>query len=148
MAFTIKRFDELTKTELYDILALRLAVFVVEQNCPYQDLDGKDQDCLHVCFYEDGELAAYARLFSKGVMFEQASIGRVIVAEKHRGKDLGRRLMQTCISYILEEMGESQIQISAQKYLDAFYESLGFVAISEVYLEDGIPHQDMLLDKK
>ncbi|MEZ4787460.1 MAG: GNAT family N-acetyltransferase [Flavobacterium haoranii] len=138
--FEIKRFNELSTVELYDLLQLRSEVFVVEQNCIYQDIDGKDEKALHVLGYYQGDLAAYARLFNKGYYFDETSIGRFVVSPKYRDKKFGHDLMKTAIEAISEFYNEKEITISAQEYLQKFYESHGFVKISEMYLEDDIPH--------
>lgn len=140
LEFKIKRFDELSTVELYELLQLRSEVFVVEQNCVYQDIDGKDQKALHVFGYYQGNLAAYSRLFDKGYYFDEASIGRVVVSPKYRDKKFGHDLMKTSIQAISDFYREDIITISAQEYLQKFYESHGFVKISEMYLEDDIPH--------
>lgn len=143
LQFKIKRFNELSTQELYEILQVRSEVFVVEQNCVYQDVDGKDQKAIHVLGYFQDDLAAYCRLFDAGDYFEQASIGRVIVSPKHRDKKLGHELMQTAIKAVENEFGQTKITISAQLYLQKFYEGHGFVKTSETYLEDDIPHIEM-----
>jgi ElaA protein len=116
---------------------------VVEQNCVYQDIDGKDEKAMHVLGYCNGDLVAYARLFDKGYYFDEASIGRVIVSQKYRNKKFGHDLMQVCIASIKEHYNETNITISAQEYLQKFYESHGFVKTSDMYLEDDIPHIEM-----
>lgn len=141
--FKIKRFNELSTVELYEILQLRSEVFVVEQNCVYQDIDGKDQKAIHVLGYYDGILAAYSRLFKPNDYFDASSIGRVIVKESHRDKKLGHDLMKVSIDAVKELFNETNITISAQLYLQKFYESHGFVTIGESYLEDDIPHIEM-----
>lgn len=143
MEFQIKRFNELSVQELYEILQLRSEVFVVEQKCVYQDIDGKDEKAIHVLGYYNGDLAAYSRLFKKGYYFEQASIGRVVVSPKFRDKKFGHNLMHTSIEAIKEHFNETAITISAQEYLKNFYESHGFTQTSEMYLEDDIPHIQM-----
>ena len=143
ISFKIKRFNELSTSELYSLLQLRSEVFVVEQNCVYQDVDGKDNKAIHVLGYFDTELAAYSRLFDKGIYFEEASIGRVVVSPKLRDKKLGHDLMQVSIAAVNEHFKEHNITISAQEYLKKFYESHGFVQTSEMYLEDDIPHIQM-----
>lgn len=141
--FKIKPFNELSITELYEILQLRSEVFVVEQNCVYQDIDGKDEKAIHVLGYYDGVLAAYSRLFKPNDYFSQSSIGRVIVKPSHRDKKLGHDLMKASIHAVKEIFNETDITISAQLYLQKFYESHGFVTIGESYLEDDIPHIEM-----
>ena len=130
---------------LYDVLRLRSEVFVVEQNCVYQDIDRRDVDALHLLALNDaGELLAYARLFKAGDCYEQASIGRVIVAPQYRKYGLGRALMQQAIAHIETLFGPQPIKIGAQSYLEQFYGSFGFVQQGEPYVEDGIPHLHML----
>lgn len=141
----IKRFEALSTTELYAALQLRSEVFVVEQNCVYQDLDGKDLKALHLIGTLEDHVVAYARLFQQGEYFENASIGRVVVAEKHRDKNLGHELMREAISGIEKHFGKKAITISAQLYLQKFYEFHGFERTSEMYLEDDIPHIEMKL---
>lgn len=143
LVFNIKRFNELSLQELYQILQGRSEVFVVEQNCVYQDIDGKDQKAIHVLGYIGDDLAAYCRLFNAGDYFEESSIGRVIVSPKHRDKKLGHELMKAAIAAIANEYNQTKITISAQQYLQKFYESHGFVQTSEMYLEDDIPHIEM-----
>lgn len=147
MKIQIKEFRELTTNELYDILRVRSEVFVVEQTCVYLDCDGKDKSAYHVFAYEDGEVAAYTRILNRGVSYDEVSIGRVLVNEKHRGKKYGYEIMKKTMEFISENMKESEIRISAQKYLLNFYISLGFEAVSEVYLEDDIEHLEMFYKK-
>ena len=144
MHITIKKFEALTLEELYAILRLRSEVFVVEQDCVYQDLDGKDQKALHVIGKKEGVVIAYTRLFKSGDYFEQASIGRVVVKKSERKYGYGHEIMMASIKAVREHLNESTIKISAQTYLKKFYNSLGFKAIGEEYLEDGIPHIGML----
>jgi ElaA protein len=141
--FEIKPFKTLSLSELYQILQLRSEVFVVEQNCVYQDIDGKDEKALHLLGVHDGVLVAYARLFQPGDYFEFASIGRVIVKQEYRDKKWGHDLIHEAIKGISEQFGTSEITISAQLYLQRFYENHGFVQTSEMYLEDDIPHIEM-----
>ena len=141
--FKIKPFLELSTNDLYAILQLRSEVFVVEQNCVYQDIDGKDQKAIHVLGYSEGILVAYSRLFKPKDYFEYASIGRVIVKASHRDKKLSHELMQVSIDAITTLFQETKITISAQLYLQKFYESHGFVVVGESYLEDDIPHIEM-----
>jgi len=143
LQFKIKRFNELSTAELYELLQLRSEVFVVEQDCVYQDLDGKDEKALHVLGYYEGNLAAYTRIFNKGYYFNEASIGRVVVSPKYRDKKFGHDLMRVSIEAVKEHYNETAITISAQEYLKKFYESHGFEQTSEMYLEDDIPHIQM-----
>ena len=141
--FKIKPFNKLSITELYELLQLRSEVFVVEQNCVYQDIDGKDQKAIHVLGYYEGVLAAYSRLFKPKEYFSDSSIGRVIVKASHRDKKFGHDLMRISIESIQDLFQETNITISAQLYLQKFYESHGFVTVGESYLEDDIPHIEM-----
>ena len=140
----IKRFGELSTAELYELLRLRSEVFVVEQNCAYLDMDNADQQALHVMGFAEGGLAAYTRLFAPGIKFDMASIGRVVTAPFARNKGIGRILMQFSISTLETQWGKIPVKIGAQLYLQQFYESLGFVKSSEMYLEDQIPHIEMI----
>lgn len=143
LQWKIKRFEALSLTELYSVLELRSEVFIVEQNCPYQDVDGKDAKALHLVGKFDGKTVAYARLFQSGDYFENASIGRVVISKNYRDKKWGYDLMREAISGIEAHFGETKITISAQLYLQKFYENCGFVQTSEMYLEDDIPHIEM-----
>jgi ElaA protein len=143
ITFKIKRFNELSTVELYSLLQLRSEVFVVEQNCVYQDIDGKDEKAIHLIGEDNGKIVAYARLFKPAAYFEQSSIGRVVVKESYRDKKLGHLLMREAIRVIETHFEETKITISAQLYLKKFYESHGFVQTSEMYLEDDIPHIEM-----
>ena len=147
ISWKTKTFDELSTQELYQILRLRSEVFVVEQNCVYQDIDNKDQKALHLFGIVEGEIIAHSRLFKPGDYFEFSSIGRVVVAEKHRDKNFGHELIDQSILEINRRFNVQNITISAQLYLKKFYESHGFVATSETYLEDDIPHVEMKIRK-
>ena len=144
LQFKIKRFNELSASELYQLLQLRSEVFVMEQNCVYQDIDGKDEKALHLLGKIDNKVVAYSRIFKAKDYFDNASIGRVAIAEKFRAQKWGHQLMQEAISGIENNFGIQSITISAQLYLKKFYETHGFVQIGETYLEDGIPHIEML----
>ena len=143
----IKSFEQLLVTDLYQILQLRSHVFVVEQNCVYQDIDGKDEKALHVLGTFENKIVAYARLFKPDDYFINASIGRVVVHPEVRAKKWGQLLMTTAINGVATKFGVSKITIPAQLYLQKFYESLGFVTVGNSYLEDDIPHIEMLYDK-
>ena len=147
ISWKTKTFDELSTQELYQILRLRSEVFVVEQNCVYQDIDNKDQKALHLFGILEGEIIAYSRLFKPGDYFEFSSIGRVVVAEKHRDKNFGHALIDQSILEIKNRFKVENITISAQLYLKKFYESHGFKATSEMYLDDDIPHIEMKITK-
>ncbi len=143
MNFEYKHFSELSLDELYDILKLRSEIFVVEQNCIYNDLDDLDKEADHQLLRRNGEIIAYARLLKPGTRFAEYSIGRVVVKHSERGNGLGIRLMEEARKYMVNNWGASKIKVSAQKYLRKFYENLGFEVTTEEYLEDGIPHIGM-----
>ena len=143
--WSCKDFIELTSEELYKILQLRNAVFVVEQNCVYQDCDDKDQHCYHLMGWQKDILVAYSRLIPPGVAHKEASIGRVVTAPIARGKNIGRELMVLSLKYISVLLGEHSVTIGAQLYLKNFYESLGFTIVGDIYLEDNIEHIKMHL---
>jgi ElaA protein len=136
----IKRFEELSTIELYKLLQLRSEVFIVEQNCVYQDIDGKDQKALHLIGEFGSDIVAYARLFKAGDYFDDASIGRVVVGMNYRDKKWGHELMQRAVNGVKDYFNTTKITISAQLYLQKFYESHDFVVTSQTYLEDDIPH--------
>ena len=140
----VKSFEELTKQELYNLLQLRSEVFVVEQDCVYQDLDGKDEKSLHVLGIKNKKIVAYTRIFKPGDYFEIASIGRVVVVKKERQHKYGFDIMNASAEAIKNHFNETTIKISAQVYLKKFYNSLGFKAVGEAYLEDDIPHIAMI----
>lgn len=144
MEFIVKSFDQLSTSELYAVLQLRSEVFVVEQDCVYQDIDGKDQIALHVLGFKNNQLVAYTRLFQPGAYYKQASIGRVIVKENQRAFGYGHELLRFSIETIKDSFSTTKIKIGAQTYLKNFYESHGFQQIGEGYLEDGIPHIHMI----
>ena len=141
-----KTFSELTTTELYGILQLRSEVFVVEQDCVYQDVDDKDQKALHVFGLKNGKIIAYTRIFKPGDYFSKASIGRVVVKKNERKYKYGHVILKASIKAIKDFYNETTIKISAQTYLKSFYESHGFQKVDEEYLEDGIPHIAMIKD--
>lgn len=145
MKWTLKKFSQLTTDEFHDILQLRINTFVVEQNCPYPELDGKDRTAYHYfgCT-EMGQIVAYTRIFKPGDYFEFPAIGRVVVDPKHRNDGIGHELMKGSILTCEKLFGRMDIRIGAQKYLRKFYESLGFRSTGEDYIEDGIPHVYMI----
>ena len=143
MKIEIKRFKELSLLDLYKYLSLRNQVFIVEQNCVYQDIDGYDEEAMHVMLYENDDLVAYARIFDKGIKYETASIGRVVVSPEKRNLNLGNVLVNAAIQAIHENFETEEITISAQEHLQKFYAAHGFVTTSEMYLEDDIPHVQM-----
>lgn len=141
-----KAFTELNVDELYEILALRSEVFVVEQNCVFLDLDYKDQKAIHFMGYDhNNQLMAYTRLFDAGLYYEGfLSIGRVVVSSNGRGEGYGRQIFGKSVEKVQELFGEKSIKIGAQAYLESFYASFGFESINEDYIEDGIPHKIMV----
>ena len=141
--WTIKKFGELTLDELYNILQLRNEVFIVEQDCVYKDLDGKDRSAWHLMAVEDDKLVAYTRILPPGVSYSDPSIGRVVTSSLKRRSGLGRELMKRSIEACERLFGKTSITLSAQVYLQNFYASFGFIVIGEEYLDDGIPHIDM-----
>jgi ElaA protein len=145
MRFVLKAYKELSVDELYETLKLRCAIFVIEQNCNYQDMDDKDQDSYHLLGYEGKQLAAYARLLPKGLSYKEASIGRVVVYQDFRKKGSGVELMKKAIEETKRLFHTNEIVISAQCYLERFYSNLGFKIEGESYLEDDIPHVKMRL---
>ena len=145
MIWESKRFELLDIKTFYEIVALRVHVFIIEQTCFYEELDYKDQSAYHVYVKdENGQILAYLRVLDPGISYEEVSIGRVVVAPASRGTGLGRALMLKGFECVKSNYGDVPIRISAQAYLQNFYESLGFVADSEVYEEDGIPHLEMV----
>lgn len=145
MEWNLKRFDELSPLEVYKILRLRNEVFIVEQECPYQDIDDKDKYGYHL-FAKDGngEIYAYLRILDRGQTFDEISIGRVIIRKDKRGEGLAGQMMLKAIKFIENELEEHKIRIEAQAHLKKFYGGVGFQPCSEVYLEDGIPHIEMV----
>lgn len=138
------RLDELTIREIYEIFRLRVSVFVVEQNCPYQEIDDADKEAIHMWLEEDGRIMAYLRVIPAGLVFDQVSIGRVIAVKRRCG--LATRLVKEGIKTAAEELGATEIVLEAQTYARSLYEKLGFRQISEEFLEDGIPHIKMRLE--
>jgi ElaA protein len=147
LEFQYYHFDELNTRDLYELLRLRQEVFVVEQDCPYLDADGKDYESYHLMGRDSsGHIQAYTRLVPKGISYENyASIGRVVTSQAVRGQGLGKMLMHESLEAIRKLFPEEKVKISAQCYLIPFYESLGFQVIGEEYLEDNIPHIGMIL---
>lgn len=144
MEWRLKKFSELTIDELYSILRLRSEVFVVEQNCVFQDIDNKDQTSYHFMGWQDDDLCAYTRIVPAGAAFKLPSIGRVVTSPKTRGSGLGRLLMEKSIEETLTIFGKTDIEVGAQFHLKKFYASLGFIQSSDIYLEDGIEHIEMI----
>ena len=144
MEISVKSFEELNNSELYELLALRAEVFVVEQNCPYQDPDGKDPDSLHVLGWLNGVLAAYARIYSSKGSTRMVNIGRIVVKPTFRNMGLGKEIVKASEAAIKDHFKDHPIKLSAQSYLQRFYNELGYKTIGEPYLEDGIPHIAMI----
>ena len=145
----IKKFEELSTTELYRIMQLRLEVFSVEQNCAYQDADGKDLKCFHLIGYNpEGAILVYSRIVPAEISFKEVSIGRVISSNKARGTGAGKELMKKSMEFIKQQYGNVPIRIGAQCYLIKFYSSFGFEISGEEYLEDNIPHIEMLFSPR
>ena len=146
LTWTIRSYEELTKDELFDMCEVRQEVFVVEQDCPYQDCDQKDKKSHHLLGYHNGVLVAYLRIVKPGVSYKDPSIGRVLTKLSSRKKGLGKELMKRSLAFCSSTYPNSNIRISAQDYLLKFYASLGFVDTGKKYLEDNIPHSEMYLD--
>lgn len=142
MELVIKKFEELSVYELYEIMKARVDIFVVEQNCPYYELDDKDQNAYHVFYRDEEGIQAYLRVLDKGVSFEEAALGRVISRKRRCG--LATKLLQEGIKVAREKYGATELRIEAQVYARTLYEKVGFVKVSDEFLEDGIPHIEML----
>ncbi|MHA4808787.1 GNAT family N-acetyltransferase [Flavitalea flava] len=145
MNWTSKKFEDLTPAELYAIMQLRNEVFVVEQNCVFQDADNKDQSSHHLMYWASGKLLAYARIVPAGISYAESSIGRIVTSPKARRHGIGKTLVQKAIETAYGLNGKTVIRIGAQYYLKNFYESFGFLETGAIYLEDGIEHIEMLL---
>ena len=146
MKWQLKKFDELSTDELYGILKLRAEVFVVEQNCPYQDLDDKDKCSYHLFLEDGGEVIAVSRIIPENVSYDEMSIGRVVVKKTYRGQGISKTMMKNAIKFIIEELKKDKIRLSGQAYLIDFYSNLGFKKVSDVYLEDGIEHFEFFFE--
>ena len=142
----MKEFKELTTEELYEILKLRAEVFVVEQNCPYQDLDDKDQSSYHLFLEDNGQIISVLRILPENIAYKEMAIGRLIVKKSYRGKGISRKMMARAMEFITDDLGKEKIRLSGQDYLSDFYQSLGFEKVSEMYLEDGIEHFEFLYE--
>lgn len=147
MNWELKKFKELKVEEIYKILEIRNEVFIVEQQCAYQDCDGKDENSYHLYLQEKGKIIAYLRILEKGVSYDEISIGRVLVHKNYRDKGIARKMMLRAIKFTELNLNEKEIKIQAQSYLVNFYRSLHFKETSNEYLEDNIPHIDMLYKK-
>lgn len=146
MEWKFKKFNQLTLDELYGVLQLRSEVFVVEQDCPYQDLDGKDKVAYHLFLEDNNEIVAVLRILPENVSYEEMAIGRVIVKKSYRGRGISKVMMKKAIDFIIKDLGRNKIRLSGQAYLTDFYISLGFKKVSDEYLEDGIKHFEFLYE--
>ena len=144
MECKFKKFDELTHDELYGILKLRVEIFVVEQDCPYQDLDDNDQVATHLFIEDSNQVVACLRILPENVSFRDMAIGRLVVKKSYRGNGLAKLIMKKAIDYIINDLGKNRIRLSGQAYLTDFYIGLGFEKVSDCYLEDGIKHFEFL----
>ena len=144
LSFYFRSYDDLTKRELFDIYFLRQEVFIVEQNCVYQDIDQKDHYSYHLMVYDNEILVAYLRIVHPGISYDEPSIGRVLTKIGYRGRGISKNIMQSAIQKVRDVYKHSNIRISAQEYLIPFYTSLNFESVGEVYLEDDIPHIEMM----
>ena len=147
MTWTLKKFQDLSVFELYSILKARVDIFVVEQSCAYPEIDNYDQQAMHLFLKSNENLIAYVRILPKHTKYNEVSIGRVLVLKDYRFQGYATKIMQKAIHYIINESQEQTIKIQAQHHLKNFYSSLGFKQISDVYLDDNIPHIDMILTK-
>ena len=147
MKFYIKKYNDLTLDNLYDLISLRQSVFVVEQNCPYEDVDQKDKICFHLLGYKNKKLIAYSRIFPPDIFHkESVSIGRIVVLKSYRKKGIGVGLINESLNFVESNFGKINIRIEAQSYLKEFYSKFGFKIMGDEYLEDGIPHFSMILN--
>lgn len=141
----VKSFQELSLEEFHDIIALRIQIFIIEQDCPYQEVDGKDKLAYHLFFKnEKNEVIAVTRILPKGISYDEVAIGRVVVHENYRGTGLGNQLMEDSMNFVKEKFGDVAVRLSAQKHLEKYYGNHGFKSTGKEYLEDGIPHVEML----
>ena len=144
MEWSYQNFNALSGSEVYEVLQLRVSVFVVEQACPYQEIDGYDQASIHISCRDEKGIAAYARLLPAGVKYPDPSIGRVIVRNDLRGSGLADKLMTAALDYVVREWSPKKVKLQAQQHLEGFYIRHGFETISKPYVEDTIPHVDMI----
>ena len=145
----VKHFNELSTEEFHDLIALRIQIFVIEQDCPYQEVDGKDKVAFHLFFKnENNEMIATTRILPQGISYDEVAIGRVVVHENYRGTGLGHQLMADSMSFVEQNFGKVPVRLSAQKHLENYYGNHGFQSTGKEYLEDGIPHIEMLYSLK
>ncbi len=141
----VKSFQELSLEEFHDIIALRIQIFIIEQDCPYQEVDGKDKIAYHLFFKnKKNEVIAVTRILPQGISYDEVAIGRVVVHENYRGTGLGNQLMSDSMKFVKEKFGDVPVRLSAQKHLEKYYGNHGFESTGKEYLEDGIPHVEML----
>lgn len=149
LSWQFKHFNELSLVEFHDLVALRLQAFVVEQDCKYVDLDGKDKKSYHmICRDGFGDIVATARIMPANISYPEVSLGRVVVHDNIRRNHIGTELMERCMEFIKAEFGDVSVRIAAQKYLVEFYEKLGFIVDSDEFLDAGIPHKEMIYTPK
>lgn len=146
MELKIKKFSELKRQELYKIIRSRIEIFVVEQKCPFQDCDDKDQNAFHLFYTDQDQIAAYLRIIPPNISYQEPSIGRVLVKKEYRRRGLGLKIMKKAVTFIKNNMDSTAVRISAQEYVLELYQILGFKVVSEMYLEDNIPHYEMLYE--
>lgn len=146
MEYVLKEFNGLSLDELYQIIQLRLEIFVVEQDCVYQDLDGKDKVAYHLFVKDDDEIVAVLRILPENVSYDEMAIGRIVVKKSHRGQGIAGAMMKRAMDFIVKDLGKNKIRLSGQAYLVDFYTNLGFKRVSDEYLEDGIPHFEFLFE--
>lgn len=144
MEIAIKHYQELTKDEFHDLIQLRIGVFVIEQNCPYQEVDGLDKDAYHLIVTDKDKMVGTLRMLKPGVVYPELAIGRVMSHEDYRDRKMGHLMMEKAMVFIKEELKLSTVRLSAQSHLTSFYEKYGFNSTGKEYLEDGIPHTEML----
>ena len=147
ISWILRPFERLTAGELYIVLRLRSRVFVVEQNCLYLDMDDRDQAAFHLLGMRDDSLVAYARLFAPGAYYQESAIGRILTAPEARGTGIGRLLVNESLEIARRLYGDGPVRIGAQRHLERFYEGLGFRVAGEPYVEDGIPHVEMVCSR-
>ena len=148
MQWILKKFNDLTVDEFHDILQLRINVFIVEQNCPYPELDDNDKIAFHLFgINQENKIIAYTRIFKPGDYYKEAAFGRVVVHQDYRNQNIGFQLVEQTIIEIHKLFENTNIKIGAQTYLNNFYQSFGFHQVGDDYIEDGIPHIHMLINK-
>ncbi len=140
----VKKYPDLSLNEFHDIIALRIEIFVIEQDCPYQELDGKDKLAFHLFYEYGGKIVGTTRILPPGISYDEVAIGRVVIHADYRGSGMGKKIMEDSMAFVKEEFGDVAVRLSAQKHLEKYYGNHGFVGTGKEYLEDGIPHIEML----